>query len=140
MGTRSLTIFQSDKKDVCVMYRQYDGYLSGHGKELKEFLASFDAITNGIAVGETRKTANGMGCLAAQAVMHFKSQNPVGVFYLEPSGTRDAGAEYRYFVTLSDESEMRCPKIMLKVQSGYGRKWKTIYNGPVSAMPTEDNE
>ena len=83
MGTRSLTYVYSGDSAVVCMYRQYDGYPSGHGSELAEFLNSFDAITNGIEMGERRKTANGMGCLAAQMVANFKGD--VGEFYLYPA-------------------------------------------------------
>lgn len=96
MGTRSLTFVYDGKTPVVCMYRQFDGYPSGHGAELSEFLDQFEAITNGIAVGETRKTANGMGCLAAQLVANFKTE--VGGFYLYPTNTKDAGQEYEYHI------------------------------------------
>ena len=49
MGTRSLTFVkeQNGRKVstyVC-MYRQYDGYPSGHGLELAEFLGSLFGIS-----------------------------------------------------------------------------------------------
>ena len=96
MGTRSLTKVYEHGKVVVCMYRQFDGYPTGHGAELSEFLNQFAAITNGIAFGETRKTANGMGCLAAQMVGHFKTE--AGGFYLYPTGTVDVGEEYVYHV------------------------------------------
>jgi hypothetical protein len=96
MGTRSLTFVYDDKQKVMCMYRQFDGYPSGHGAELASFLASFDAVVNGYAFDETRKVANGMGCLAAQLVANFKVG--VGSFYLYPTSTKDAGQEYEYHV------------------------------------------
>ena len=40
MGTRSLTfVYNDNKKPIINLYRQYDGYPSGHGAELAEFLA-----------------------------------------------------------------------------------------------------
>jgi hypothetical protein len=96
MGTRSLTQVYDDGKAVVCMYRQFDGYPTGHGAELAEFLNQFEAITNGIAFGETRKTANGMGCLAAQLIGHFKTE--AGGFYLYPIGTEDVGEEYDYHI------------------------------------------
>jgi hypothetical protein len=96
MGTRSLTFVYDNETPVVCMYRQYDGYMSGHGKELSKFLNSFAAITNGIALGETRKTANGMGCLAAQMIANFKTE--AGGFYLYPTNTKDAGQDYTYHV------------------------------------------
>ena len=72
MGTRSLTFVYNDNVRVMCMYRQFDGYPSGHGAELATFLGGFDAIVNGMQLNETRKIANGMGCLAAQLVSNFK--------------------------------------------------------------------
>lgn len=97
MGTRSLTYVYDENTPVVCMYRQFDGYPSGHGAELAEFFDSFDAVTNGIRGGETRKTANGMGCLAAQLVAEFKTET--GGFYLMPCKVKqDCGQEYEYHV------------------------------------------
>ena len=39
MGTRSLTfVYDEDGRKIINMYRQYDGYPSGHGKDLAESL------------------------------------------------------------------------------------------------------
>jgi hypothetical protein len=96
MGTRCLTIVYDHGKPIVNLYRQYDGYPSGHGAELAEFLGQFAAVTNGIAVGETRKTANGMGCLAAQLVAHFKQS--VGGFYIHSVEDTDCGQDFEYHV------------------------------------------
>ena len=95
MGTRSLT-FVYDEQDVIInMYRQYDGYPSGHGLELAEFLSQFTMV-NGISTSETRKVANGMGCLAAQLVANFK--DGAGQFYLYPPSATDCGQDYEYHI------------------------------------------
>jgi hypothetical protein len=79
---------------VINMYRQFDGYPSGHGAELAEFLSGFE-IVNGY--GEVRpKLANGMGCLAAQLIAHFKQS--VGGFYIHPVTDTDCWQEYEYHV------------------------------------------
>lgn len=96
MGTRSLTFVHDGKHAIINMYRQFDGYPSGHGAELSVFLNSFEAITNGIQVGDKRKLANGMGCLAAQLVGHFKTE--AGGFYLYPVNSKDCGQEYEYHI------------------------------------------
>jgi hypothetical protein len=96
MGTRSLTFVYENGKPILNLYRQYDGYPTGHGAELYEFLRQFAAITNGISAGETRKTANGMGCLAAQLVAHFKQS--VGGFYIHSVDSKDCGQDYEYHV------------------------------------------
>ena len=80
MGTRSLTRvirkWEDDfgdkrREPFTTMYRQMDGYLEGHGNDLAEFLSQF-TIVNGMKLNETRKTANGIDCLAAQMFAHFK--------------------------------------------------------------------
>jgi len=97
MGTRSLTFVYEGDEAIINMYRQYDGYPTGHGAELATFLSQFEAITNGIRVGDTRKIANGMGCLAAQLVGHFKGTE-AGGFYLYPTSAKDCGQDYEYHV------------------------------------------
>jgi hypothetical protein len=98
MGTRSLTfVYDEDKQPLFCLYRQYDGYPSGHGSELAEFLSKF-TIINGIGSNQSEfgRFANGMGCLAAQIVSNFKTE--VGGFYLYPTNTKDAGQDYEYHV------------------------------------------
>lgn len=95
MGTRSLTVFRDEeKKEICVLYRQYDGYPKGHGKDLLDFLKDGQGV-NGFGNSDS-KQFNGMGCLAAQVVAHFKKG--VGDFYIYPAGARDAWEEYIYFI------------------------------------------
>ena len=123
MGTRSLTVFQDeDGTEIVVLYRQYDGYPSGHGKELCEFLAPFE-MTQGLHAQGT--TANGMGCLAAQVIAHFKTA--AGGFYLYPAKTRGADEEYIYTVKLVEG------KLKLVITTDAG---KQIYKGApdVAAM------
>ena len=97
MGTRSLTIVKTDysDEDIIVMYRQMDGYPSGHGADLAAFLDGMK-ITNGISMRDTGRTANGFDCLAAQIVAHFK--DGTGGIYLYPSGSRDLGDAYVYVI------------------------------------------
>ena len=97
MGTRHLTYVYEDSDTILLcMYGQWDGYPTGHGADLAEFLNSFDAIVNGIPVGDKRKMANGMGCLAAQLVANFKTD--AGGFYLYPTSVEDCGQDYEYHV------------------------------------------
>ena len=102
MGTRSLTTFVETYKDnsgkkvkneIVTMYRQFDGYMEGHGKELADFLAG-GKLVNGIGRGD-KVVFNGMGCLSAQVVAHFK--DGAGGFYLQ-RGNKKSGEEYRYKV------------------------------------------
>jgi hypothetical protein len=100
MGTRSLTIFSDeDGREIAVMYRQFDGYLDGHGRELATFLRD-RYLTNGYSMDDvgTGKCANGMGDLVAQVICQFKLDNRLGGIYVYPAGTRDIGEEFVYFV------------------------------------------
>ena len=104
MGTRSLTImFDENDKEIAVLYRQFDGYPSGHGKELCDFLTGFKVV-NGIDSTQG-KVANGGGCLAAQIIAFFKRE--VGGFYLYPAGTRKVWEEYRYYVYPKTNEKIR---------------------------------
>jgi hypothetical protein len=87
------------------MYRHYDGYPSGHGKELADFLSPI-TIINGISRGQDvlGKFANGMGCLSAQLVKHFKDN--VGGIYLQPPGDGSAHEEYTYFIVGAPPAEL----------------------------------
>lgn len=113
MGTRSLTVVKDeDGNEILTLYRQFDGYLTGHGRDLAKFLKGFK-ICNGIADYKAKKMANGPGCLAAQIVAHFKRpryilkdrQSSVGLFYIEPTGSRHLGEEFIYTVVAYPNQE-----------------------------------
>lgn len=105
MGTRSLTYFfdhDAPNHPVACMYRQMDGYPSGHGQELAEFLDGM-TIVNGYGTGDAAGThANGIGCLAAQVIAHFKNDQGIGGIYLEPSDREQDLEDYVYRVDASD--------------------------------------
>ena len=111
MGTRSLTVFNNemDNSEIVVLYRQYDGYPPGHGRDLFSFLNNME-IVNGISPNEKRKIANGMGCLSAQIVAYLKEAP--GDFYLHSAGTRDIGEEFIYTLYYTEE-------LRIKVQDTY---------------------
>ena len=97
MGTRSLTYVYVEDTPIMCMYRQFDGYPSGHGVELAEFLTQIE-MGNGISgKPELFSFANGMGCLAAQMIVNFK-KSPGG-FYIYPVELDQAcWQEYEYHV------------------------------------------
>ena len=116
MGTRSLTYIEESyetcvadeennnevhetKQNILCMYRQYDGYLSGHGAELAEFLQDF-TVVNGYNSGTPKRAANGMGCLAAQLIAHFK--DGIGNIYIHEPNDSDCGEEYTYTIYEKD--------------------------------------
>ena len=94
MGTRSLTFVYDGDVPVINIYRQYDGYPSGHGHELAQFLDSKNLV-NGF--GEQNSfEANGMGCLAAQLIVQLK--HGVGGIYIYPVSSTDCFQDYEYHV------------------------------------------
>lgn len=130
MGTRSLTTFiekwtnektqKVKQTKIVTMYRQYDGYPSGMGIDLAEFLAK-GKLVNGISCTETELVFNGMGCLAAQAVAHFK--DGPGSIYLQRGGTINSWEEYRYEVITT----MGSSEIIMRCYDVYKKKW--IFQG-----------
>lgn len=117
MGTRSLTYVYDGKTPVVCMYRQFDGYPSGHGQELADFL--FDGkFVNGIPFGSKEKLFNGMGCLAAQMVAAFK-EDAGGIYLYHTDRDQDAWQEYEYHV-FEDK---------VIVYSGYSKENNVLFNG-----------
>ena len=101
MGTRCLTFVYEESKTgdkpeaIINLYRQFDGYPTGHGAELAEFLNT-GTMTNGLRMGQTGRFFNGMGCLAAQLVAYFKQE--AGNFYLYPVTAEDCGQDFEYHI------------------------------------------
>jgi len=55
------------------------------------------SLINGISAGHTKDNSfNGMSCLAAALVAHFKQD--IGGVYLYPPSSRDMWEEYTYFI------------------------------------------
>ena len=130
MGTRSLTrVFEKwedtkgkkQRQPIVCMYRQYDGYISGHGHELAQFLEPF-TIVNGIGLDNKRKIANGMGCLAAQLIAHFK--DCPGNIYLYATDAKDCWQEYEYEI-----EKTKGKLILLYMEILNGMKKKISMNG-----------
>jgi hypothetical protein len=94
MGTRALTFVYDGSTPLVNMYRQYDGYPSGHGLELAEFLTR-GQLVNGLR-GDDEASFNGMRCLAAAMVANFK-ETPGG-FYIYSVEDTECGQDYEYHV------------------------------------------
>lgn len=101
MGTRSLTYVYDGSTPIVCMYRQFDGYPSGHGAELAEFLSG-GKVVNGLGFDKA-KVFNGMGCLAAAMIAHFKD-GPGGFYIHAVDLGQDAWQDYEYHVY---ENEVR---------------------------------
>jgi hypothetical protein len=103
MSTRSTVKFYNgvQEQPILSVYQQFDGYISGVGHELANWLKKKKVI-NGIS-GQTMEGgfANGMGCLAAQFVAEHKTS--IGSLYIT---TPDNEQDYNYNVRLIDGSFM----------------------------------
>jgi hypothetical protein len=120
MSTRSLTkvIYKwSDEKTnksgrrvLVNMYRQMDGYPSGMGADLVEFLNKVGTNHNGIQ------------CLAAQMVAHFKDS--VGGYYLEPTNAKNCGQCYDYEIILELDEEIKIKVIEVGYTNNKGKYCK----------------
>jgi hypothetical protein len=133
MGTRSLThIYSGDKESpiLVTMYRQFDGYPTGHGQDIMDFLYNKKLI-NGIS-GDTDRTKcfNGMGCLAASFIKNFKED--IGGIYIVPIGSEDHWEEYRYSIYEKDDV------IYLKVASAYTDHEDILYDGKLNDYVPSD--
>ncbi len=100
MGTRSTIKFYEGNDPLLSVYTQYDGYISGVGRDLANFLKDIKVV-NGYGSKDTIfNAANGMGCLAAQYLARFKDS--IGNVYVT---TPDDNQEYNYEVRLIKTSE-----------------------------------
>jgi hypothetical protein len=111
MGTRSsyriIEQYTDDKthkvvnQEICLMYRQFDGYPSGHPCETAEWLAS-GQVVNGFGSNETKLIFNGAGCLAAQLVAKYKTET--GGTYLNPLKHRGkCWEDYLYDIIVKED-------------------------------------
>ena len=75
------------------IYNHYDGYPSGLGVTLANYLQDFKVV-NGLG-NDQELVANGMGCLAAQTVQYLK--DGPGQIYLHKPAKMD-WEDYEYFV------------------------------------------
>lgn len=142
MGTRSLTHVKGDVWDVekeaptiLTFYRQYDGYPTGHGVDLKRFLDG-RVIVNGISSDAPAKISNGMGCLAASLVGKLKGDEVGGIYVYAPDST-DCGEEWVYTI-YQKGTRNAASELHIKVYAVY--RERTVYDGPVSGFDPEAAE
>tara|TARA_B100000927_G_scaffold69597_2_gene55122 strand:+ start:511 stop:969 length:459 start_codon:yes stop_codon:yes gene_type:complete len=142
MGTRSLTTFietykndsgKKKKNEIVTMYRQYDGYPTGHGLDLAEFLSQ-GKLVNGIGFLDDTIVFNGMGCLSAQVIAEFK--NGAGGIYLQREN-KNSGEEYRYEVIGDfDTKELTIKILEVGYMKGdrYINRTRTLFEGTPQKM------
>lgn len=132
MGTRSITILRDADTEIAVLYRQHDGYPSGHGADIAKALGG-KQVTNGISADDQ---INGASDMAVQLIAWLKQESTVnaswrkcpinspGGFYLYPAGKRDCGEEYVYTLTCTSpdwSSGSRTGELHVKCE-GHGKR------------------
>jgi hypothetical protein len=110
MGTRSTyrVIEQYKQEDgsiennnLVLVYRQYDGYPTGHPLETAEWLASAKVV-NGLGMSETQLVFNGAGCLAAQLISKFKD-GPGGTYVHNLESRGECWEDYLYDIIVMED-------------------------------------
>ncbi len=101
MGTRAKINIMDSGKSLVKIYKHLDGYPSGFGKDLANFLDGFKVV-NGLGSNTNGKIANGMSCLAAQVIAYFKT-GP-GEIYLM---VNNEGQEYNYEIYYDNKLKMK---------------------------------
>lgn len=103
MGTRALikihTLEGGVLRPLVCIYKQYDGYLTGLGATLHEFLSRKTMVNGYSPSADPTTTTNGVGDLATQLIQELKNITPLGGIYLYPIDTSDAGQDFTYTLT-----------------------------------------
>ena len=134
MGTRTLVHIKEDKKTIVTIYRQFDGYPSGMGDDIKEILNDGRSqILNGFGTAcKTPNQFNGMGCLAAYLIGELKD-GKIGNVYIFPTNSKDVGEDYSYTISLDGKNRLK-----MKVIDNYAKK--TIFDGLLKDFNGEEVE
>ena len=134
MGTRSLTVINDawDNEEICVLYRQYDGYPEGHGKDLLDFLKGINVVNGINSDSDGKKISNGMDCLAAQMFAYFKTEAG-GIYCMHPDA-EDCWEEFIYEI-----SEGKDRQIFITVYEIYNDS-KMVFHGTPEELLTKIEE
>lgn len=90
MSTRAtVKIYNENNKVLVTIYKHWDGYPDGFGKELRE-ICDGQTLVNGIG-NDRQRVSNGMDCFAATLIASIKRE--AGDVYICLPGRRE---EYNY--------------------------------------------
>ena len=127
MGTRSTTTILDEKGNrlLCI-YQQFDGYIEGGVGEKLIRLLEDRVVVNGYTMEDKeRRNFNGMSCLAAEVVAHFK--DGIGGAYIQSLDEGYVGS-YDYTIScIGDGKDSKPQRLKIKMQS-YG---DVVYDGLV---------
>ncbi len=125
MGTRALVrVKDTQGQTLVTLYRQYDGYPSGLGNDIKKCFEGRELV-NGFQDVTTQ--VNGMGCAAALLVSSLKGSEAGGI-YLHSTDVGDCGQEYEYVLYASSDEQL----LYLRCEGYDGDK--PLYDGPLNGF------
>ena len=125
MGTRSTTnILDENGNRLLCIYQQFDGYIEGGVGEKLIRLLEDRVVVNGYTMEDKeRRNFNGMACLAAEVVAHFK--DGIGGAYIQALDEDYVGS-YDYTIScIGDGKDSKPQRLKIKMQS-YG---EVVYDG-----------
>jgi hypothetical protein len=119
MGTRSTThILDENGNRLLCIYQQFDGYIEGGVGEKLIRLLEDRVVVNGYTMEDKeRRNFNGMSCLAADVVAHFK--DGIGGAYIQALDEDYVGS-YNYTIScVGDGKDSKPQRLKIKMES-YG--------------------
>lgn len=124
MGTRSIVTFKSewDGEEICAIYRQFDGYPEGRGKELANFLDGY-RIGNGIAI-KIKNNIRTASCLMFDGINFEDIINlfPFGTALIEIM-THPDGVIYQIHVEGADYSVLTNGTYVFRDEKDFSIYW-----------------
>lgn len=131
MGTRSMTTVMEGESPLVRIYRQMDGYPSGHGLDIMSAMNGGNCtVVNGYQRGMENPTHfNGMGCLAAHLIHRLKGESGIGGIYISSDNDpecEDSWLEYHYVLWGSEDAG-----VFIDVREYRDGAWHSAYRGPL---------
>jgi len=133
MGTRSITHVKNEQGIVLLsIYRQYDGYPTGQGKDIKECFEG-KRLVDGYTSKDSHLQVNGMDRAAIMLAGHLNKPDDPGNVYAAVPGRDNQWCEFTY--TLG----RRGKAFHLRVEMG-DPSMVTLYDGPLEDFNPEKVE
>ena len=128
MSTQAIIQIYNKEEHVLTIYKHYDGYLDGLGRDIKDILGG-RKVVNGI--GSDQNVVNGMHNAAAILVAGLKKDMEAGDVYLHAPNAKEKG-DYTYTLNAVDG------EITLVAEDFDGA---VLYDGPLSGFdPDMEND
>lgn len=102
MATRASIIMKEKGQPVMAIYKHWDGYPSGLGKQIEDIISG-GKIVNGLSVdSKLGEVFNGAGCLFATMIAKLK-ENPGDVYVTSLDSVGQQGEEFIYEIDVNND-------------------------------------